>query len=81
MHLYPHPDFLVIADECDDFCYQLPVNGHKSTFHDTVKMGNEDNHDELETVTIINPGNFAADRSFTVVYPQKNEVQPSKVPQ
>jgi hypothetical protein len=45
------------------------VNGHKSTFHDTAKIGNEDNHAELETVTIINPGNFAADRSFTVVYP------------
>ena len=76
MHLYPHPDFLIIADECDDYHYQVPVNGHKSTFHDRVQLGNEDQYKDgqIETVTLINPGNFGSDKSFCVIYPLKNEV-------
>ena len=80
LHLYPHPDFLVLADECEDYHYHIPVNGHKTSYHDVSKLGNEDMNDELKTVTVINPGNFGLDRSFTVVYPLRNEVQPSKVP-
>lgn len=44
LHLYPHPDYLVLADECDDYYYTIPVNGHKTTHHDVTKLGNEDNH-------------------------------------
>ena len=78
LHVYPHPDFLVLADECDDYHYTIPVNGHKTTFHDTTTLGNEDDS-ELKTVTVVNPGNFGADTSFVVIYPLKNEVQLSKV--
>ena len=74
LHLYPHPDFLILADECDDYNYTIPVNGHKTTFHDTSKLGNEDANSTLKTVTVINPGNFGVDRSFVVVYPLTNEV-------
>ena len=57
------------------------MNGHKSTFHDCEKkFGNEDANKEMETVTIINPGNFSNDRSFVVIYPTRNQVEPSKVP-
>lgn len=79
LHLYPHPDYLILADECDDFFYQIPVNGHKSTYHDVSKLGNEDANKDMKTVTVINPGNFGSDRSFCVIYPLKNEVQPSKI--
>lgn len=77
LHLYPHPDFIVIADECDDYYYKVPVNGHKSTFHDVTQLGNEDNFkeaDEVDTVNVINPGNFGSDRSFCIIYPLRNEV-------
>ena len=57
------------------------MNGHKSTFHDSEKkLGNEDANKDMETVTIINPGNFSNDRSFVVIYPTRNQVEPSKVP-
>ena len=83
LHLYPHPDFLVLADECEDYYYQIPVNGHKTTFHDAgQKMGNEDGM-EMKCVTVVNPGSFSSDRSFTVIYPTKGEhgeVEPSKIP-
>ena len=69
LHLYPHPDMIVLADECvEDYHYKVPVNGHKSTFHDISFIGNEDNSD-MKTVTILNPGNFGYDKSFTVLYP------------
>jgi hypothetical protein len=43
LHMYPHPDFLVLADECEEYHYHIPVNGHKTTFHDAEKkIGNED---------------------------------------
>lgn len=46
LHLYPHPDILVLADECEEYHYHVPVNGHKTTFHDAqVKLGNEDHAD------------------------------------
>lgn len=73
LHLYPHPDFLVLADECDDYFYTIPVDGHNTTVRtDGSLLGNEDLTTKF--VTIINPGNFGADRSFVVVYPLKNEV-------
>ena len=57
------------------------MNGHKTTFRDSEKkLGNEDMNKEIETVTIINPGNFSNDRSFVVIYPTRNQVEPSKVP-
>lgn len=63
-----------MADECEDFFYQIPVNGHKTTYHDVAKMGNEDQQDNVKTVTVINPGNFGTDTSFSVIYPDRNEV-------
>lgn len=79
LHLYPHPDFLVMADECEDYVYQIPVNGHKTTYHDITKLGNEEAQVQLETVTVVNPGSFGQDTSFCVIYPGTNSVQPSKV--
>ena len=79
LHLHPHPDYLVLADECEDYSYPVPVNGHKTSFHDISQLGNEDQMG-LKTVTVVNPGNFSTDRSFSVIYPLKNEVQPSKAP-
>ena len=26
MHLHPHPDFLILADECSEYYYEVPVN-------------------------------------------------------
>jgi len=55
----------------------VPVNGHKSTYHDVSRLGNEDQHagpENVKTVTVVNPGNFSNDRSFVVIYPLKGEV-------
>lgn len=35
--------------------------------------------DDNKTYHVLNPGNFAQDQSFTVVYPFAGIVQPSKV--
>jgi hypothetical protein len=80
LSLYPHPDILILADECDEYHFNVPVNGHKTTFHDVVKLGNENLSKELEVVTVLNPGNFSKDRSFAVVYPLQREVQASSIP-
>lgn len=30
MHLHPHPDYLILADECSEYNYEVPVNDHDS---------------------------------------------------
>ena len=68
MHLYPHPDILVLADECEDYFYHIPVNGHETTFHDAQKkMGTEDKAG-VKHITVVNPGSFTSGK-FTVLYP------------
>ena len=80
LHCYPHPDILVLADECEDYSYNVPVNGHKTTFEQTQSNLGTDKSSDIPTVTVVNPGNFSNDRSFMIIYPEDGEVQPSKVP-
>ena len=30
LHLHPHPDFLILADECNEYSYEVPVNDSDS---------------------------------------------------
>lgn len=67
LNLVPHPDFLILADDCADYHHKIPV---ESSFEDEPQ----------KCVHVINPGNFALERSFVVIYPATEDVQPSKVP-
>ena len=80
LHLHPHPDFLVLADEGKDYHYEVPVNGHQTSYQADQKLGNEDDHN-IKTIHVVNPGNFGSDKSFVVIYPdaKDNCVQPSKI--
>ena len=48
-NLTPHPDYLVLADECEDYHHKIPVDlkGHEK--------------EEPRFVNVLNPGNFAQD--------------------
>lgn len=66
LNLVPHPDFLILADDCIDYYHQIPVE-------------TEYKDEPQQTVHVVNPGNFSYDRSFVLLYPEREEVQPSKV--
>jgi hypothetical protein len=83
LHLHPHPDFLILADDCKDYYYEVPVNGHDTTSYQAAgrQLGNEEGH-KVKTIHVANPGNFGKDRNFTVIYPDSQDgvvVEPSKV--
>jgi hypothetical protein len=63
LNITPAPDFLVLADECYDYHYE---------------MRSQENSDS-KVCHVLNPGNFSHDQSFTVIYPHSGIVQPSKV--
>ena len=63
LHLHPHPDFLILADECNEYSYEVPVNDSDSK---------PENANDLKTIHVLNPGNFCIDRTFVVIYPLKN---------
>jgi hypothetical protein len=69
LNLVPHPDYLILADDCADYYHKIPI--------DDCFVDEQQRH-----VNVINPGHFAQERSFVVLYPTKSEddVQPSKVP-
>lgn len=71
--LYPEPDFLILADDCEEYCYKMPLDV-------ALKNETEDKKDkeEARTVTVLNPGVFGQDLSFAVVYPERNEVEQSQ---
>jgi hypothetical protein len=65
LNLMPHPDFLILADDCQDYHHKIMVNGYEE--------------EPAKHVHVINPGNFARDKSFVVLYPIIDEVQPSNL--
>ena len=68
MNLTPEPDFLVLADECQDYHYQLPIS-----------EATQDGMAEQKTCHVLNPGNFSMDQSFVVIYPFSATIEPSKI--
>jgi hypothetical protein len=60
LNLVPHPDYLILADDCADYHHKLPV-------------------EDGSHVHVMNPGNFAIDRSFLVFYPKTEDIQPSHI--
>jgi hypothetical protein len=62
LNLTPEPDFLVLADECKDYYYPVPLT--------------EMNPDEekQKVCHVLNPGNFSSDFSFTIVFPLSETV-------
>ena len=79
LHLHPHPDFLILADECSEYNYEVPINDNQSLQDSKPKLLDE-NMNDFQTIHVANPGNFSIDRSFVVIYPLKGVVEPSKVP-
>ena len=65
LNLVPHPDYLILADDCWEYNHRIEV--------DTLE------DEPQKYVHVINPGNFAIDKSFLVFYPVIDDVQPSKL--
>ena len=65
LNLVPHPDYLILADDCWDYYHKIPVE----TLDDEPQ----------KLVHVVNPGNFSIEKSFTVIYPATDDVQPSKL--
>jgi len=59
--LTPEPDYLILADECNDYYYSIPLYEISP-----------DEQTQQKTCHVLNPGNFSSDRSFVVVYPYNN---------
>jgi len=59
LNLVPHPDYLILADDCTDYYHKIPVDCFKD--------------EQQKHVNVINPGNFAQEKSFVVLYPKKDE--------
>ena len=68
LNLTPEPDYLILADECNDYYYNIPL----------VEV-TPDEKSQQKTCHVLNPGNFSYDRSFVVIYPYNDTVSLSKV--
>ena len=68
LNLTPEPDYLILADEVEDSYNKFTLN-ELNDF-----QGKSD-----KVIHVINPGNFATDSSFTVVYPYIGQVDPSRL--
>ena len=86
--LVPHPDYLILADDCSDYHYTFDLSDEFSsqvvTGREDIEMRQDgDNETPQRTCQVINPGNFSNDLSFLVLYPNNvsEAVQLSKVPQ
>ena len=69
MNLVPHPDYLVLADDCQEYHHTFKV--------DTFNVSNsfqQISEEEQKEVHVINPGNFGAERKFVVLYPVTGDV-------
>ena len=67
LNLTPEPDFLILADECKDYYYPIPLT-------------EESVDDQKQKVChVMNPGNFSFDQSFAIVFPHTETVQPSNI--
>ena len=84
--LTPHPDFLILADECSDYHYTFDLGDEFSSqpvpTGEDIEM-RQDSDAPQRACQVINPGNFSHDLSFLVLYPNNasEAVQLSKVPQ
>lgn len=73
LNLTPEPDFLVLADECQDFHHKFDVDDFA------------DDQPTSKACHVLNPGNFANDHSFAVLYPlrsnedERNQVELSNI--
>ena len=65
LNLSPEPDFLIMADECKDYSYRVPL--------EEVPPGEDVG--KAKTCHVVNPGNFGADGTFTVIYPGNDSVE------
>jgi hypothetical protein len=80
MSICPTPDYLVLADECKDFYYEIENEMEMKRAQTDVEMAMEGENNQAvkkETVKVVNPGNFSQDYSFSVIYPFIDMVNPS----
>ena len=83
--LVPHPDYLILADECSDYHYNFDLSDEFSRNRGRAP-GEDVDMDGSATprsCNVVNPGNFSHDLSFLVLYPSSTSepIQLSKVPQ
>ena len=74
LSLTPTPDFIVLADECKDYYHVFDESYGKVIPPEDPKFGKI-----KRKIHVLNPGNFSYDFNFTVIFPCRDEVSPSKV--
>ena len=85
LSLMPQPDFLILADECNDYHHSFDLKDEFSSRGNTPRDNNEmeDEDGPRKFCEVVNPGNFSHDLSFLALYPCSTDepIQLSKVPQ
>ena len=77
LSICPTPDYLVLADECEYYQYDVE-NEMQVKFGQTGDVDMvADDEEQREMCRVSNPGSFATDQTFTVIYPTENIVQRS----
>ncbi len=71
--LVPHPDYLILADEIQEYNHELQIPTNIGRNGENLY---EDEDGQVKTVHVINPGNFAINKSFVTIYPTLNKVDP-----
>ena len=70
LNITPEPDILILADECQDFHYKFESSDQS------------EDEEQMRTSHVVNPGSFANDHSFVVLYPLRGhdeKVEASKI--
>lgn len=49
LNLVPHPDYLILADDCADYYHKIPIDASPTLLKEEPQ----------KHVHVINPGNFA----------------------
>ena len=71
LSLVPHPDYLVVADDINDYHHQIPVPKNMQKGEIAEMFEEED-----KVVHVVNPGNFSIGKTFVTIYPTLNQVEP-----
>lgn len=69
MNITPEPDILVLADDTEDFYHAMSLN----------ELNGKETAGGSKVIHTVNPGSFAQDGSFAVIYPFTAKIEPSKI--
>ena len=61
LHLYPEPDFLILADDCEQNMISVPLKQTEKEKRDNVPK---------KSIHVLNPGSFSHNFEFGVINPE-----------